>query len=717
MKPDKEGFIGESILQKKSAIIWGAGAIAALLCCAAATTLVGWQFLPMFTGSGLLAALETPTFTPVPVIERTPIPTSPAPTLILAEPTDPPTIESTSATAEATKEPTSIPEPETGQASPLQLTTEQLLTQAILPERDQRLLAMRLKNSGQEIPKTIPDAGLGFQLGDTDSFWVTDNQKTPPEQFQVEATLKYVTDHSYWWVENEFNVNDEALKRSAERFETETYPTNRAFFGSEWSPGVDNDVRVHIFMGNVPGVAGYFSASNSYSKLAEPYSNEREMFFINLRAMSPGTDYFDGVLSHEFQHMIHWNQDRNEDTWINEGLSELATFINGYGVSNFVGAFSHAPDTQLTSWADNTGGSSLANYGGSFLFMAYFLQRFGEEVMQAVVANPNNGVAGFDIALVEQGYDERFNDVFADFLIANYLHNSTVNNGLWNYNNLSISPVNTTERYSIYPVEQQTTVYQYGGDYIELTGNGNLTIEFTGSTRVNVVDNRAHSGNYQWYSHRGDESNTQLTRAFDLSNVDTATLNFWTWYDIESDWDYGYVEISSDGGKSWTILQAPNSATTNPSGNAFGPGYTGLSGGASGWIEQSIDLSNYVGRQVMIRFEYVTDDAVNHPGWTIDDISIPEIDFFDDVENGTNDWQAEGFVRIDNILPQHFLIQVLEIGDNIQVRPLLLDETNYGTLTIKGLGSDVERAIMIVSGLSPVTTEPASYEYNLVYTE
>ncbi len=696
--------------------MWGAGATAIVLCCAVTLAIAVWQIFPMLNNSALITN-ETPTATPIPVIERVPIATAPAAT----RPTpNTPTPVQTISPVDTDTPTESIVTPETssdaGQASPLQLSTEQLLTQATLPERDQRLLAMRLKNNGQEIPKTVAETSPNLQLNDVDTFWVTDNQQTPPRQFQADAAIKYITDHSYWWVEDGFDIDEEALQNSAEKFETQTYPTNRAFFGSEWSPGVDNDVRVHIFMGNVPGVAGYFSASNSYAKLAEPYSNQREMFFLNLGAMSPGNDYFDGVLAHEFQHMIHWHQDRNEDTWMNEGLSELATLINGYGSSNFVGAYTRSPDTQLTSWSDSPN-ASLANYGGSFLFMAYFLQRYGEDMTRSVVANPKNSITGFDAVLTEHGYSERFNNIFADFLTTNYLHDSTVNDGLWSYSNLSVGAIDPAERYSVYPVKQQTTVYQYGGDYIELTGNGDVTIEFTGSTRVKVVDNRAYSGNYQWYSHRGDESNTRLTRAFDLSEVGAATLNYWTWYDIETDWDYGYVEISTDGGKSWTILQTPYSDTANHSGNAFGPGYTGPSGDGPTWIEESIDLSEYAGQEILIRFEYVTDDAVNHPGWTIDDISIPEIDFYDDVESGPNRWQAEGFVRIDNILPQRFLAQVLEIGAETRVRPIPLDETNYGTLTITGLGSTVERAILIISGLTPVTTQPANYQYKVAQTQ
>ncbi|MBN1991901.1 MAG: immune inhibitor A [Anaerolineae bacterium] len=688
----------------KKVLLWFGISMFVLLCCAVVMGTGAWQAIRLAKNPEPIAAPVTASPTPVARLAPTPV-NIPSPTI------------SPSPVAAEQMEPTA--EKESGsdiQASPLQPSTEQLLTQAVLPERDQRLLAMRLKHAGQEIPEVSREVAYNFQPGDSDTFWVTDNQQIPPRQFQVTAGLRYVTGHAYWWVQDGMEVNAEALQRSAERFETKTYPTNRAFFGSEWSPGVDNDPRVHIFMGNAPGVAGYFSASNEYSKLAEPYSNEREMFFINLNALQPGNDYFDGVLAHEFQHMIHWYQDRNEDTWTNEGLSELATLINGYGTSNFVGAYTANPDTQLTSWAESPH-NAAANYGASFLFMAYFLQRYGEEMTQAVVANPQNGVAGFNAVLAEHGFTERFDDIFADFLIANYLQDPESGTGRWGYTDFNPGPVSLTERYSVYPYENQTTVYQYGADYLELTGQGRVVLDFTGNTQVKVIDNNAHSGAYQWYSHRGDDTNTHLTHAFDLRPVDTATLRYWTWYKIEENWDYGYVEISTDGGQTWTILATPHSATDNPTGNAYGPGYTGISGGGPGWIEENIDLSGYTGREVLIRFEYVTDDGINLPGWAIDDISIPEIGFYDDVEPGPGDWQAAGFVRIDNVLPQKFLVQVLEIGDEIKVTPLPLDEANHGSLTINGLGNTLDRAILMVSGLTPVTTQPARYEYKLTAVE
>jgi immune inhibitor A len=294
------------------------------------------------------------------------------------------------------------------------------------------------------------------------------------------------------------------------------------------------------------------------------------------------------------------------------------------------------------------------------------------------------------------------------------LQDPSADEGRWGYQAFAPGSVALTASYHTYPQHQQAIVNQYSGNFIELTGQDSVTIAFSGTTQVKVVNNKAHSGHYQWYSHRGDDTNTSLTHAFNLRGVSAATLRYWTWYDIEPSWDYGYVEISTDNGATWTILSAPHSATDNPSGNAYGPGYSGVSGeNGPVWVAESLNLSAYTGQQVLLRFEYVTDDAANRPGWTLDDISIPEIGFNDDVESGPGEWQAQGFVRMDNILPQKFLAQVVEIGDTVSVKPIPLNATNQGQLTINGLGHTLNRAVLIISGLTPITTEPAAYEYSL----
>jgi immune inhibitor A len=659
------------------------------------------------TPTGVPAATNTPT--PRPIIVQTPTPTNtPIPT---------PAIVQTPVLSEVEGPVLSKVE---GPVSPPEPSTEELLAEAVLPERDLLALTTRLKKPAESIPVVVNATPPRYEVGDRAEFWI--HEEPTNAYFRTWATLRYITPHLYMWVEDGYDVDQDDLIHSAERFENGTYPNNRHFFGSEWTPGVDNDPHISIFNGNVPGVGGYYSSADEYSHLVNPYSNEREMFYINLDNARPG-DYYDGILAHEFQHMIHWHTDRNEDTWVNEGCSELAAYLNDYDVGAADRIFSRTPDTQLTAWADDP---NLAgpNYGGSYLFMVYFLERFGDEVLRQVVASKADGIAGFDEVLADQGLEVTFEDVFADWLMANYLDDPGFGDGRYGYRDLAIERPAIDVTYSQYPVQPvTTTVHQYGADYIELqAGGGDVMVNFTGSTVAELVDNEAHSGSYQWWSNRADESDTTLTRAFDLTGLEQATLQAWLWYDIEENYDYVYVEVSTDGGQTWDILPGKYTTGYNPSGNSFGHAYTGKSGVEAGaseasdatpqWVFEEMDLTAYAGQQILLRFEYITDDAYNSPGFCVDDISIPELGYHYDAEEDDG-WMALGFIRTDNTLSQRYLVQLIELGAETRVRRLDLDEAQRGQWVIEGLGGEVERAVLVVSALAPKTTELAGYQYSV----
>ena len=70
------------------------------------------------------------------------------------------------------------------------------------------------------------------------------------------------------------------------------------------------------------------------------------------------------------------------------------------------------------------------------------------------------------------------------------------------------------------------------------------------------------------------------------------------------------------------------------------------------------DLTPYAGREVLVRFEYVTDDAVNARGLCLDDFAIDEIGWADDAESDGG-WEADGFARVNNLVPEEFLVQIV----------------------------------------------------------
>jgi immune inhibitor A len=308
--------------------------------------------------------------------------------------------------------------------------------------------------------------------------------------------------------------------------------------------------------------------------------------------------------------------------------------------------------------------------------------------------------------------------VFRDWVIANYLDDPKLSDGQYGYDQLTIhaSPVTKLQRA---PDGWQDTVHQYAADYVEIlpSGSPTVTVTFQGSLTVPLVAGLAHSGRDAWWANRSDGGDTTLTRSFDLTGVTSATLNFWTWYDIEADWDYAYAEVSTDNGKTWDTLPGKYTTTTNPNGNSYGNAWTGQSVGATAhgpeWVEEQVDLTPYAGKQVLLRFEYITDDAFNAPGWLIDDIRIPELNYYDDVESGDGGWLAQGFVRSDDVLPQRWLVQVIDLGQQTEVHSLPVGPDGRGTLTIGGLGTRLDKAVVVVSALAPKTTEVGRYELDV----
>jgi len=420
--------------------------------------------------------------------------------------------------------------------------------------------------------------------------------------------------------------------------------------------------------------------------------------------------------------MIEWNQHRSEPAWLSEGSAVLASFLNNYDPGGFDRIFVLNPDTQLDTWSNgqSQNGSLLLHYGAGFLFMDYYFNRFGATGLHDLYAVPQNGLAGVDQALLDlkavdaqTGQPVATEDLFQDWTLANYVQDASVGDGRYAYRNYPSAPhVGSNETISSCPMPPASrTVDQYGTDYIRFTCPGSYTLHFSGATTTRLVPVDPHSGSYAFWSNLGDSSEMTLAHSFDLSHVSgPIAFTYWTWYDIEKYWDYVYLEASTDG-RNWKILTTPSGTGQDPTGSSFGWGYTGTSGG---WIQESVDLSQFAGQKVTLRFDYVTDQAVNGQGFLLDDVAIPAIQYASDFENDTGGWLPSGFVRVQNVLPQTFrLALVTHTGNGTRVAriPLASDETADIPLTIGTNG--IQDATLVVSGTTRDTIIPAAYQFEV----
>lgn len=532
---------------------------------------------------------------------------------------------------------------------------------------------------------------------------------TPPSMVSAPATLAFTSEHAYFYVQEGIETSQEELMEAARTFE-EVYATVTAAFGREWSPGVDRDPRIAVLHAGLgEAVGGYFSGDDEYLRAVSPLSNEREMVYLDGSLRPFGGEVYRSVLAHELQHLIHQHTDADEELWVDEGLAEVAAGLVGGGGS-FQGAFLAEPDVQLTTWEQDR--SNAVHYGASNLFFLYLLQRFGgTRAAHDLAAQPADGIAGVEAFLDEQDAGVDFVDVFADWVVATYLDEEV---GIYGYRQVETSLPPSAVLSG--PGEGADTVHQFAADYLEVAlPQGDATFGFEGDVTVPVLANQPHSGSGQWWSGRGDAVDTTLTRELDLTGLRTATLTFWTWFDIERWYDYGYVEISTDEGESWQILRGRHSTDENPLYQAYGPAYSGLSGGGDtpAWVEESIDLTPFTGGRVLLRFEYVTDEGLNRPGWAIDDIAVVEAGFFDDAED-SGEWEAHGFTRLTEPLPQRFIVRVIEVGRQTTVRDVELDADNRAEVRLSGFGAGLEKAVIVVAAVSEGTTEVANYRYSLI---
>jgi immune inhibitor A len=581
--------------------------------------------------------------------------------------------------------------------------------------RDQVALTEAFKGTGpvQRVVRTTP---LDVKVGDVETFWVSnvlDNTN-----YQVQARLRYAGPNTLMYVDTsvEGDVDQADIERSARQFEQEIYPRDRELFGEELSPGIDGDARLTILNTPVQGAGGYFSSRDGVPKQINQYSNEREMFVIAINHYPLGTDSYGSTLAHEFQHMIEWTKAPRSPSWFNEGLSVLAEDLNGFTEDGSAYIALEQPDVQLTGWS-STASQTGEHYGTSRLFFRYIYEQYaGDSGLGELIAADagNNPEAFVPLAQRKRPEIKRFADLYADWAVATALNDDSVEGGRYAY---SLLP-ETIQPSQPEAGEVITSVAQFGSDYLALRGP--LTLSFDGAERVAIAASDPADGSYMWWSNRGDDSVQTLTRAFDLAGVSKATLQFSTRYEIENDFDYAYVTVSADGGKSWTTLKGENTTDDDPQGANLGNGITGVSGepgaeadsGVRGkWVDEQMDLTPFAGKQVLVRFWAVHDDALNYTGLLLDNIRIPELNYTDGAEAGDGGWEAQGFARTTGELPQEWTLRLIQQHgrDPITVAPIPTDADGRATVTIPDGG----RAILLISGATRFTTEPAQYAYQV----
>jgi hypothetical protein len=183
---------------------------------------------------------------------------------------------------------------------------------------------------------------------------------------------------------------------------------------------------------------------------------------------------------------------------------------------------------------------------------------------------------------------------------------------------------------------QEVSVFEDDGSNLDAwTGNWALTNEDSHSPMTSITDspNSNYENNFTYTITMNDFVELQG------DNFQLASLLFWAKWNIETGWDYAEVQISTDG-SSWTALEGGHTKMGNSNQDPGVPLYDGLQ---EQWVMEDIDLTEYIGMDVKIRFVLVSDEYVTADGYYFDDLQIVAIDNLVGVEDEN---KLESHVRV-----------------------------------------------------------------------
>lgn len=287
----------------------------------------------------------------------------------------------------------------------------------------------------------------------------------------IDTVLEFTGNKAHFFVEKEFrNILPETeisrlnakIKNLSSEFDNNIYPKLRDIFGSERSPGIDGDEKITILLHNMKsGVGGYVRDLDGYERSG---SNEREMVYLNIDGVL-NSELGPSYLSHEFQHLITFNQKTilrgvKEDKWLNEARSEYAPTVAGYNdqwsgsyLAKRVGEFLSHPSDALLDWRGRS-----VDHASAAMFIHYLVDRYGTGILSQMMSANSAGVDSINQAMLNLGRPERFDDVFSDWIIAVYVNSATDNepnkykykNTNLSFGNLHVLPSSTSRIYGNY---------------------------------------------------------------------------------------------------------------------------------------------------------------------------------------------------------------------------------------------------------------------------
>lgn len=285
-----------------------------------------------------------------------------------------------------------------------------------------------------------PDAAPNYACSQAPrSFWTWDLSIMPPKDVQRQASCQGQSDHAYVYVDDDVwnagtmtpdqvtNILDAFEKHTPRDATRGSYAMDTQTFGDP--PDVDGDPHVYLFytsLGVFQGQRfdGFFRDIDESA--TDAHSNHIEMLHMDPTGPSAAdSDYMLGIIIHEFVHLINYAYDNGDEGWLSESLAESAMALGGY-LTDVPTAQSYVkimPGVPLCV-------SGYSDYGATFSWGSYMLDRFGTSFLKSVLQDKTHGIPSVAAHLPGS---ESFQDAFGEFAVAALIDQHSIGDGRYGY--------------------------------------------------------------------------------------------------------------------------------------------------------------------------------------------------------------------------------------------------------------------------------------------
>ncbi|GAA4936766.1 immune inhibitor A domain-containing protein [Actinoplanes utahensis] len=348
---------------------------------------------------------------------------------------------------------------------------------------------------------------------------------------------------------------------------------------------------------------------------------------------------YESTFAHEWQHLLAYYTDPDEEVWVSEGLADYAQTLTGYvdpaigvhhrGFDNHVICYQGfgnvttnynpnprncgGPSNSLNLWSEGEPDEILADYGIAYSFMVYLRDRFGSKIHTTLHKDKaNHGLAGLAAAL-PKGVD--LSDVLHDFQVMTLVDKIVDERGGM-VKGAARGRVTAGSLDSIVNLDNPAAYGRpgaapNGADFVRLP-RGFRTVGFDGAKALPATPLAWTVDAGMLFSGNTPNTDAAAVRPVQVPTADPV-LRFKTTYGLEEKFDYGYVTVSADGGKTYQMVKGDRTVA--------GPLGAAITGKAAN-VTLGYDLKAYAGKHVLIGFRYVSDNAVSIGGWHLSNVKV-----------------------------------------------------------------------------------------------